>query len=314
METEKDQYDSPWKDILELYLREFMEFFFPEAAEDIDWGREYEFLDKELSQVVRDAALGRRLADKLVKVWRGDGKETWVLAHVELQGQHETNLSKRIFTYNYRIFDHHDRPVASLVVLADDRPGWRPDHFGYELWGCKIGITFPVVKLTDYQSRWDELEQSRNPFAVAVMAHLKTGETRNDPENRRKWKMRLTKRLYRIGYEKQDVIHLFHFIDWMMRLPEKAEKAFWEEMQSFEEEKKMKYVSSVERIGLQKGRMALIQKLLNKRFGHVPPDLAKKLQDSELDVLDQFGESILDYKDLKEAENWWETRGKKGNA
>lgn len=235
-------------------------------------------------------------------------------------------MSERIFTYNYRIFDHHKKPVASLVVLADDRPGWRPNHFGYALWGCKVGITFPVVKLTDYQSNWAELERNRNPFAIAVMAHLKTRETRGEPENRRMWKMHLTKRLYTIGYQKQDVLNLFHFIDWMMRLPEAAEKTFWEEMQSFEEEKKMKYISSVERIGVQKGRiegkiegrkegrMALIQKLLNKRFGGLSPDLQKKLQTSELEILDRFGESILDFKDLKDAENWWERQGKEGNA
>jgi hypothetical protein len=184
--------------------------------------------------------------------------------------------------------------------------------------------------LTDYRSRWTELEQSPNPFAVAVMTHVKTLETRHDPENRRKWKMHLTKRLYRIGYRKQDVINLFRFIDWMMRLPEEAQKAFWEEMQSFEEDKRMKYISSVERMGLQKGRievriegrsegriegkMILIQKLLNKRFGQMSPHLLKKLQDSEPDVLDQFGESILDFQDLQDAENWWNTKGKQGNA
>jgi hypothetical protein len=31
-------------------------------------------------------------------------------------------------------------------------------------------------------------------------------------------------------------------------------------------------------------------------------------------MLDRFRESILDFKDVKEAENWWETHGKEGNA
>jgi heme oxygenase len=126
--------------------------------------------------------------------------------------------------------------------------------------------------------------------------------------------MHLTKRLYHIGYQKQDVLNLFHFIDWMMRLPEAAEKAFWEEMQSFEEGKIMKYVTSVERIGLKKGKMTLIQKQLSKRFGRLSPELEKRLQNSNSEMLDRFGLSILDFKDLKDAENWWETHGKEGNA
>jgi hypothetical protein len=41
-------YDSPWKEALERYLPQFLEFFFPEAHGDICWERGYEFLDKEL--------------------------------------------------------------------------------------------------------------------------------------------------------------------------------------------------------------------------------------------------------------------------
>jgi len=38
---------------------------------EIAWTQGQEFLDKELQKVVRDADLGRRYADKLVKVEKG---------------------------------------------------------------------------------------------------------------------------------------------------------------------------------------------------------------------------------------------------
>src|SRR5712691_12375256 len=60
-------YDSPWKEMLDGYFPAFMAFFFPEAHADIDWSRGYESLDTELQQIVRDAALGTRLADKLMQ-------------------------------------------------------------------------------------------------------------------------------------------------------------------------------------------------------------------------------------------------------
>ena len=93
-------YDGPWKEILETYFEAFMRFFFPKAAADIDWSRGYEFLDKELQQVVRDAELGRRLVDKLVKVWRKNGAETWILIHIEVQGQKEETFTERMYVYN----------------------------------------------------------------------------------------------------------------------------------------------------------------------------------------------------------------------
>jgi len=39
-----------------------------------------------LRQVVRDADMGKRLADVLVKVWRKDRQESWLLIHLEVQG------------------------------------------------------------------------------------------------------------------------------------------------------------------------------------------------------------------------------------
>jgi hypothetical protein len=63
-----------------------MAFFFPEAHAAIDWARGYESLDTELQQIVRDAALGTRLADKPMKVWRRDGAEQIILIHTEIQG------------------------------------------------------------------------------------------------------------------------------------------------------------------------------------------------------------------------------------
>ena len=73
--------------MLEGYFPAFMAFFFPTANADIDWSRGYESLDTELAQIIRDAALGRRLADKLVKVWRRDGAEQVVIIHTEIQGE-----------------------------------------------------------------------------------------------------------------------------------------------------------------------------------------------------------------------------------
>jgi len=63
-----DDYDSPWKEALERYLPDALALLFPAAFAGIDWSPGYSFLDKELQKVVRDARLGRRLADKLVRV------------------------------------------------------------------------------------------------------------------------------------------------------------------------------------------------------------------------------------------------------
>jgi hypothetical protein len=263
----------------------------------------YEFLDKELQQVVRDAELGRRLADKLVRVVDSAGREDWLLIHVEVQGEAEPDLAERLFVYNYRIFDRHRRPVVSLAVLADERPDWRPERFGWQRWGCEVGIRFPCAKLLDYRARWAELEASSNPFAVVIQAHLKTQETRHAPEERYRAKLALAKSLYRRGWARDDILELFRFIDWMLRLPEALEERLWSEIQTFEGIEHMPYVTSVERIGIRKGieqglqqERLLLVRLARRRFGADVAERSAPLLDqvAKAEALDDLAEALID--------------------
>ncbi|MFY7997332.1 MAG: cytosolic protein, partial [Candidatus Kapaibacteriota bacterium] len=89
-----NDYDTPWKEAIEQFFAEFMAMFFPEAAAKIDWSAGYEFLDKELQQIVRDAELGKRFADKLVRVRLAEsGDEQVIIVHLEIQGQHDPDFA-----------------------------------------------------------------------------------------------------------------------------------------------------------------------------------------------------------------------------
>ena len=188
-------YDSPWKEALEVYFEPFLEFFFPDIHADIDWGRRYEFLDKELQRIVREGEVGRRVVDKLAKVGRASGQKPWILMHVEVQTFKEADFARRMYVYHTRLFHRYNSEVASLAVLGDDDPHWRPYRYVHRLWGVSTEFTFPVAKLLDYAPQAEALEQSGNPFAAFVLAHLKTLQTREAPQQRLLWKVRLVKGL-----------------------------------------------------------------------------------------------------------------------
>jgi hypothetical protein len=85
------------------------------------------------------------------------------------------------------------------------------------------------------------------------MAHLKAIETRDNALERFASKVALTRRLYEQGYSREDVVNLFGFIDWIMSLPEELEQEFWREVRNLEEDLRMPYITSVERIATEKG-------------------------------------------------------------
>lgn len=102
-------YDNPWKEALSQYLEPFLSFFFPQVHALIDWSRPPQSLDTELQQIAPESETGLRVADKLFQVWRPENEQAWILIHVEVQSQEQSNFAERMYIYNYRTFDLYRR-------------------------------------------------------------------------------------------------------------------------------------------------------------------------------------------------------------
>ena len=112
--------------------------------------------------------------------------------------------------------------------------------------------------------------------------------------------------LYRRGWDKQRIIDLFFVIDWMMKLPEALKKQLWQNLSNLEQEKKMAYVSSVERIGIEKGlqqgmqqgmqqgEALALQKLLTKRFGAVVAATAAQIEAADSQQIGVWFDRAID--------------------
>jgi Domain of unknown function (DUF4351) len=277
----------------------------------IDWTKAIEFLDTEFQKITPDAEIGKRFADQLVKVQLKKGKELILLVHLEIQAAPEKNFPERMFIYAIRIFElFHQLPV-SLAILCDAKRDWRPSAYSLITPGSDLQFNFTAVKLLDYETQWSQLEQSRNPFAVVVMSHLKTRETKGNAIDRKAWKVRLVKRLYELGYDRSEVLNLFRFVDWVMILPEGLKRTFWEELKTYEEERQMPYITSVEEIGydrgLVQGERSLILRQLNRRIGAIPDRMVDRINHLSITRLESLGEALLDFSTIEDLTTWLET-------
>lgn len=74
------------------------------------------------------------------------------------------------------------------------------------------------------------------------------------------------KGLYERGYSREEILELFRFIDWVMALPQELEDRFDGELSAFEEERRMKYVTSIERRADLRAKQFAVVQVLEARF------------------------------------------------
>jgi Domain of unknown function (DUF4351) len=304
--------DSPWKRILRFNFREAIEFLFPAIAVEIDWNRPIEFLDKEFQQLTPDSEIGKRFADQLVKAYQKNGDSIILLIHLEVQAEPEIIFLKRMFTYVIRIVDYFNQEPISLAILCDSDPDWRPNQYRFTTPGSSLEFNFTAVKLLDYRSRWDELEASDNIFATVVMTHLKAQETKRNEPARKQWKLTLIKRLYERGYDRSTIINLFAFVDWLLILSNEAKVSFWQELRTYEEERQMPYITSVEQIGYDRGEVegaqrqarSLLVRQLTRKLGSINDLTIDRISTLSIPQLDELGEALFDFHSIAELDRW----------
>ena len=182
-----------------------------------------------------------------------------------------------MYVYNCRIFVMYNREVASFAVLGDDNPIGVRTSYGYRL-GRKVGLRFPVVKLLDYAARRPELEQSHNPFATVVLAHLDTQETRQDLGERKDRKFRLVKGLLERGWDAERVRQLFNLIDWLMELPRRLENRVSQEVTKYKEEKRMPFINTFAEGRDGAGPPEDIETILEARFPEASSQLMSEIR------------------------------------
>lgn len=321
-EATRTNYDSAWKEVIEKHVEDFLEFFFPMVYESVDFSKGYEFKSQELREIMPISEAGKRIADEVVKVYlKLKNGRTGCLAiyiHIEIQGSREDELEKRAFIYFYRLFDRvlaegEGTEVISLLVLTDEDESYRPDHFKYDRLGFEVYVKFPMVKVIDYKNNnalLEKLDSSGNMMAMVVKAQLKSYEAKKgDDQKKFDIKRELIYQCFRGGYQKESIATLIKFLDYVFRLPKVLEKQLKLEIVIIEEENKMPYVTSWERmakeegveigmergvkIGVEKGdknaRLAVAKQMLLENF---PIATIEKLTGLSLSVLTDLSKSI----------------------
>jgi hypothetical protein len=112
------------------------------------------------------------------------------------------------------------------------------------------------------------------------------------------------------------VIDLFRFLDWLIFLPQELQRDFSDEIERFEEERKMPYVTTIERMGIEKGLQkgmpqgmqqaseTLVLRYLQHRFGELTEARTTAIHNLSLPQITALSEVLFDFTSLDEVDAW----------
>jgi hypothetical protein len=215
-------YGGLWEKIISELFEEFMLLFDRDLYEEIDFSKTPKFLQQDHYKEIIEEKKNSHTADQIVRVYLKNGTEKWILIHIEMQAKADKDLSEQMFRYFYRIYDRFDRDVHTIALIMDDKRSERPEHFHYSFLETKVDYQYDVYNFNSQDIVY--LEQSTNPFAVAVIAGICANKSKYDVKKRFYFKRKLMKQILK-GFPKEPeksrtyMTALFYFIDYILQTP-----------------------------------------------------------------------------------------------
>ncbi|MBN8788485.1 MAG: hypothetical protein J0I84_15455 [Terrimonas sp.] len=171
MPRKKD--DALLKAAFEELFPYLLRFCFPNADKVFNLRKSFVFLDKELTELFPELKKqgGSRFVDMLVKAFLKNGKEEWILVHIEIQGGSTKNFPKRMFQYWYRIYDRYGVDITALAIFTGNKRQQHSDMFHKTFMGTEITYRYNAYHIFNHSEA--ELLAMDNPFALIVLAAQK---------------------------------------------------------------------------------------------------------------------------------------------
>src|SRR5699024_9927668 len=160
-------HDRLFKELIQTFFQEFMEAFFPDISNHIDFSSQT-FLEQE---VFTDILKGeKRRIDILVEV-NIKGEEQLVLIHVEPQSSYQKEFHERMFIYYSRLYEKYRKPILPIAVFSYNENKDIPDTFVAKVFNIPI-LNFRYLQLHLIKKNWRTFIQQDNPVAAALLSKM----------------------------------------------------------------------------------------------------------------------------------------------
>jgi hypothetical protein len=222
--TAKIPFDKLWKSATEEFFEDFLWFFLPELAEQVDFSVPHEFLEQELKAAVTDK--NTKSADKLVKVKLKNGEEKWIFVHIEFENSAKKNIGERMYGYHSRIREKFGKEITAIVVFTGRHIPKNSTYYKYEVFGTTIFYKFNSYSIIKQDE--EALKANKNLFAIVILANLYVLWTYKNDQKRLELKEQIYDIARQRGYPDDKTHRLILFLTELVKLPKFLEAEFKE--------------------------------------------------------------------------------------
>ncbi|WP_217597744.1 Rpn family recombination-promoting nuclease/putative transposase [Cohnella sp. GbtcB17] len=163
-------HDEAFKKLLQTFFKEFIQLFFPELDEWIDYSHTRLLMQELLVDIVGAEA---RQLDLLIET-KLKGQDAYILIHLEPQSYRDPKFVERMYIYFSRLFEKYradHRLIVPIAIFTGDGMKNEPDTLSMALPWHEI-FRFRMLKLELGQQDWRRFIDSDNPVAAALLAKM----------------------------------------------------------------------------------------------------------------------------------------------
>lgn len=206
-------HDQLFKRLIETFFVEFIEAFFPEIYEQVDFSS-LKFLSEEIVPAVHDK--DERRLDIVVEI-TDKSTDTPAIIHVEPQSYYQSDFDKRMYHYFSQLHRKLDKPIIPIAIFSYDE-SWNKNE--YTVNAVKKNFMHMFYFTLHLRSLfWRDYVNKPNPVVAAFLSKMNYAE--NEKVDVKIEFLRMLTMLDRT-LEEQDI--LMDFFQSYLKLNEKEEE------------------------------------------------------------------------------------------
>ncbi len=238
------KHDQLFKQLIHTFFDDFLEAFFPDVHQNIDFQSIKPFSE----EVYTDLVQGKTRRLDIVVETKLKGTDTVIIIHIEPQNSKQDNFHERMFHYFSLLYNKYRKPIIPIAVFSYEEK-WERNLYTMEFPFFHV-LSFHYMTLHLRKRDWKNYIRSNNPAAAALLSKMDYKD-----DEKVQVKVEFLKMMARMELDPARQRLIYGFFETYLKLTERQEEAVMEEIKQLDNaDKIMELPISYEERGIAKGK------------------------------------------------------------